>query len=96
MKVYIGNGKKHQSYDVIKCNICLDNVEQYIYTSEKTGKRYLSFDVSARQSVDQYGNSHAVSIWTPDKQQPIKTSTGTLYPDNPPDVSAFDDSDIQF
>lgn len=90
MKVYIGNGKRHQSYDVIKCYICLDNIEQYIFTSEKTGKKYLTFDVSARQSVDLYGNSHAVSIWTPDKQQPIKTATGTLYPDNPPDASLDD------
>ena len=90
MKVYIGNGKRHQSYDVIKCNICIDNIEQYVYTSDRTGKRYLSFDVSARKSVDEYGNTHAVSIWTPDKQQPIKTATGNLYPDNPPDTSLDD------
>jgi hypothetical protein len=65
-KTYIGSGKKHATYDVVNVNICLDDATPFIFTSEKSGKRYLSFDVSLKQSVDQYGNTHSCSIYRKD------------------------------
>ena len=92
MKNYIGSGKKHESYDVVKVTIGWDSASKYVY--EKDGKKYLTFDVAAKREADQYGKTHSVSVWTKDDAgQPDKPA-----PEQPrEDVSSnFSDSDIPF
>lgn len=71
-KKYVGSGKKAGKYDIVNINICLSDVSsEDIYTSEKTGKKYLRLSVGSRQSEDQYGNTHTVWVdnFKPEPQQ---------------------------
>ena len=65
-KEYIGSGKKHEQYDIVKVTIDVEKAKPDIY--EYSGKKYLTFDVAAKREVDQYGKSHSVSVFIPDQQ----------------------------
>jgi len=93
MKNYIGNGKATQFPGVVSVTIDIEKARPFVF--EYQGKKYLKFDVAPRREPDQYGKTHSVSVWTPDNLQSQQPS-GQLHPDNPPDVSAFDDFDIPF
>ena len=47
-------------------SICLSDIPQeYIFTSEKTGKKYLKIQIKEKTNgADQYGNSHYVEVDT--------------------------------
>lgn len=87
-KIYIGSGKKHPSYDVVKVTIGWDSASQHVY--EKDGKKYLTFDVAAKRGPDQYGKTHSVSVWIPEGQQsaPVPEPTAADH--------GFSDTDIPF
>lgn len=70
MKNYIGSGKQHEQYESIKVTIDVDKAKPFV--SEYNGKRYLTFEVSKKREIDQYGKTHSVSVWTPDKNQEPK------------------------
>lgn len=62
-KVFIGNGQQDQKFqENVDVNICLDDAERFIFTSEKTGKRYLRFKVAKMKNEDQFKNTHTVYI----------------------------------
>lgn len=75
-KIYIGNGKE-KKFDnggsIISITIDVDAVgryfQEYGFTTEQ-GKGKLRLDVTERRSIDNYGNTHAVTVntWKPDNQ----------------------------
>lgn len=68
MKNYIGSGKQHEKFEnIVKVTIDIEKAKPFI--SEYKGKHYLTFDVSKKRSVDEYGKTHSVSVWTPDSEQ---------------------------
>lgn len=90
-KIYIGSGKE-KTFDnggsIINITIGLDGIkeyfEQYGFTTDQ-GKKKLKLIVSKRREIDQYGNSHYVTVdtWKPEQQQA------------PPPADKFED-DIPF
>lgn len=83
MKKYIGSGKKTKfgvnvTLDVEKC-------KEHVY--EYNGKKYLTFEVNEKKEEDQYGKTHSVSIWIPDKEnEDLKQN----------EKQSFNDEDIPF
>ena len=77
-KIYCGNGKKGQ-YSV-KMNICLDDVPAEWIKTGKNGKRYIRLELNERKNIDQYGNTHGVSVDTWVKSEP-KTESN-IFPDD--------------
>ena len=74
-KLYIGNGRKHDQYDLINCSICLSDVPPEWIKQSANGKKYLNITVASKREVDKYGKTHSVSInqWSPlDKKRTIK------------------------
>lgn len=69
MKTYIGQGKKHDRYDIIDVTIKMDNANPFVFTT-KNGT-FLRFSVTARKEADKFGNTHAVSVWTRDEAAPV-------------------------
>ena len=73
------------------------------FTGSNSGKKYLQVEVTARQGgEDQYGKTHAVSMWDKQTQQRIYVGDGKLV-DVGPRVEAprgvpapADDSDLPF
>lgn len=74
-KIYCGSGKERKFADgsLIGCTLDLqtlyDAFKDYGFTTEQ-GKKKIRVNVSARREIDQYGNSHSISIdtWKPEKQ----------------------------
>ena len=61
-KNYIGSGKKHASYDSITVSLKMDEAQKHAFTTDKG--TFLTFIVSARKEVDQYGKTHSVFVLT--------------------------------
>lgn len=90
-KIYIGSGRE-KTFDnggsVINLTISLDGIAQYFkdygFTTDQ-GKKKLKLVVQKRREIDQYGNSHYVTVdtWKPEQQQA------------PPPAEEFED-DIAF
>ena len=89
MKNYIGSGKKHDSYNVVKVTIDLEKAKDFIY--EYKGKKYLTFDVAERRETDQFGKTHTVSVWTPDNQNNNQSNGNQPKFDDIPNNNGFDD-----
>jgi len=75
-KIYIGSGKKktfNNGGEIISITIGLDGLkelyEKYGFETD-AGKKKLKLNVSARREVDQYGNTHYVTVdtWKPEQQ----------------------------
>lgn len=49
--------------EIVELNICLSDIPQEsIYTSPKTGKKYLSITVSERREPSQWGHTHSAQV----------------------------------
>jgi len=92
-KIYVGNGKKKTFQDggsVINIMLSLDGIkehfENYGFTTDQ-GKKKLKLVLSERKEIDQYGNSHYLTVdtWKPEQQQPSNL-----------DQKAIDEDDIPF
>lgn len=75
-KIWIGNGKKHQQYDLINGSICLSDIPAE-HINEYNGKKYIRFTIAGKKGgADQYGKTHGISLdtWKPEtnttSQQP--------------------------
>jgi hypothetical protein len=67
MKTFIGKGKRNEKFNgIIDVTIDMNQAQAFLFEGEKG--TYLRFSVSERKEKDQYGNTHAVSCWTPDAQ----------------------------
>jgi hypothetical protein len=48
---------------LINIKVCLSDLpKDKIFTSEKTGKKYIDLTVDERREPDTYGNTHSVSV----------------------------------
>ena len=65
-KIYVGKGKD-QFDNLTRLSICLTDLPQE-FMNEYNGKTYISLDVVTRREVDEYGNSHYVTVntWKPE------------------------------
>jgi len=72
-KIYVGNGKEHVFPDggrQVKIRLSLQDMEahfeKYGWTTD-AGKMYINLILSERREVDQYGNTHNLTIdtWKP-------------------------------
>ena len=90
-KIYIGNGRQKTFQDggsiinlTIDLNGIKDHFEKYGFTTD-AGKKKLKLVVQKRREIDQYGNSHYITVdtWKPEQQQA------------PPPAEEFED-DIPF
>lgn len=66
---------------VINMSICLSDIPaEAIYTSEKTGKKYLSVNIGESRNEDKYGNTHyaQVSVKKGDKYEKTYIGNGKV------------------
>ena len=72
-KIFVGNGKKNEKYDMVNFSICLSDLpKEFIEKSEKNGKSYIKLTISSNKNgEDKFGNTHNVTVntWKPDKQE---------------------------
>ena len=70
-KIFVGSGRVFGNYGQIGISVCLDDIPEEHVTTGKNGKRYVRLNISQRQQVDQYGNTHSVDVntWKPENQQ---------------------------
>lgn len=67
MKTYIGQGKRNAKINtLIDVTIDMNKAQGFLFEGEKG--TYLRFSVGERKENDQFGNTHTVSVWTPDAQ----------------------------
>ena len=65
-KIYVGNGKKNEKYEIINFSLCLDNIPaEHVFTG-KNGKKYIKLTISQNYqgTVDRFGNTHNVVVNT--------------------------------
>lgn len=95
-KIYVGNGKKNEKYDMINFSICLEDFQQggkafeHINASEKNGKHYINLTMSGNYEgkIDDYGNTHNITVNTWKKDQESNAAPVTTYDEGPaPDDS---------
>lgn len=69
-KIYVGNGKKHDQYDLINFSVCLTDLpKEHIF--EHNGKKYIKLTIAEKQNApDKYGKTHYVIVdtWKPTQQ----------------------------
>jgi len=84
MKTYIGQGKRNAKINtIIDVTIDMNKAQGFLFEGEKG--TYLRFSVGERKEVDQYGNTHTVSVWTPDVQ-PVPTEAPAAVSEPAPAV----------
>jgi hypothetical protein len=68
-KIFVGSGKEWGQYGNVGISICMEQIQPYVY--EYNGKHYVKLNVSKKQSPDQYGKTHSVSVdtWKPDGER---------------------------
>ncbi len=68
-KIWCGSGKEKFDGDLISLNICLSDIPKEHINTGSNGKKYIRLNAGKkRNGVDDYGNSHGVSVdtWKPD------------------------------
>ena len=75
-KIFCGSAKQTQ-YSV-KINVCLSDIPAEFITTGNNGKQYARLELKERKSVDQYGNTHSLSVdtWKPDGSHKPKGNNG--------------------
>lgn len=64
-KVYLGNGKKNENYDIVYARLYLDDAARQLIKVDNKGRQYLDINVGLKREADQYGFTH--SVWVNDK-----------------------------
>lgn len=59
-KQYIGKGVQHESLDLTKVTLKMDEVLKYQHEFE--GEKYLTFEVSKLQQPDKFGRTHTAYV----------------------------------
>jgi len=90
LKTFIGSGKEKFDGNVVNVSIDIENATPFIY--EKSGRKYLTFDVSKLRQPTEYGKTHSASVWSPDGEKKESFSNDAPTPEENP----FSDSDIPF
>jgi hypothetical protein len=76
MKEYVGSGKKHDKYDIVKVTLDMEKIKPFIF--EYNGKQYVSIDVAPKREVDQYGKTHTISCYKKDGEQSSPVSNDDI------------------
>lgn len=86
MKTYIGQGKRNEKINsIIDVVIDMNKAQGFLFEGEKG--TYLRFSVGERKEKDQFGNTHTVSVWTPDAQ-PVPTEAPAAVSEPAPEPAA--------
>ncbi len=74
-RIYLGNAKKNQEYDLINGSICLTDIPKE-FINEFQGKKYLPITIGSKKEVDQYGKTHSIWVneYKPDEEAPKQYS----------------------
>lgn len=64
-KVYLGNGKKNENYDIVYARLYLDDAARQLIKVDAKGRQYLDINVGLKREMDKYGFTH--SVWVNDK-----------------------------
>jgi len=99
-KIYVGSGKVVGKYGQIGVSLCVSDIpKEHIFTSQKTGKKYINLKVCEKKQVDQYGKTHYVEIdtWQPN-QAPQQTGQPQTNQQNVQQTNfdVVDDSEVPF
>lgn len=93
MKTYIGQGKRNEKFNtIIDVVIDMNKAQGFLFEGEKG--TYLRFSVGERKAVDEFGNTHTVSVWQPDMPaadagaQPAPTEAPAAVSEPAPEVPA--------
>ena len=62
MKNYIGKGTQHETLNLVKVNLKVEELLKYQYEYE--GEMYLSFELAKMQQPDKFGRTHTVYVNT--------------------------------
>jgi hypothetical protein len=104
-KIYVGRGKKSDRFDIVSIDICLTDLPKEHIKKGNNGKSYIKLNVSAKREVDDYGNTHTVTVdtWKPTQgnapQSKPETKREYAKPTEtktPQGVSASDTDDLPF
>lgn len=64
--------------EMIKITVCISDIpEERIWTSAKTGKKYLRFTIADRRTPDQYGND--MSVYMSQYKHEIENKSDKIY-----------------
>lgn len=66
--MFIGSGKKHSNYDSVTVTLRMTEAEKYAFETEHG--TFITFVVSARKQVDQYGKTHSAFVLVDDEGTP--------------------------
>ncbi len=61
-KNYIGKGTQHESLDLVKITLKVEELLKYQHEYE--GEMYISFEVAKMQNADKFGRTHTVYVTT--------------------------------
>jgi hypothetical protein len=68
-KNYIGKGTSHETLDIVKITLKVEELLKYQHTYE--GEQYVTFEVAKMQQADKFGRTHTAYVntreETPDK-----------------------------
>ncbi len=82
---------------LIDCKIDLTKVpKEQLFKSEDTGKIYLDFKVSEKQSPDQYNNTHSVYIQKQKEDEKIYIGSGKMIEFKPKESAPIQADDLPF
>lgn len=65
-KNYIGKGLKHETMDIVKVTLRVEDVLKYQH--EYNGEAYISFEVARMQNQDNYGRTHTAYVTTREEE----------------------------
>jgi hypothetical protein len=88
-RIYLGNAKKNDEYDLINGSICLSDIPKE-FINEYQGKKYLPITIGSKKEIDQYGKTHSIWIneYKPDQEEQPKRQA--------PAVKSLEDEDLPF
>ncbi len=65
-KNYIGKGTKHETMDIVKVTLRVEDVLNYQH--EYNGEQYISFEVARMQNTDKFGRTHTAYVTTREEE----------------------------
>ena len=64
-KQYIGKGVQHDSLDLVKVTLKMDEVQKHQHEFE--GEKYLTFELAKLQQTDKFGRTHTAYVSVKDE-----------------------------
>ncbi len=69
-KRYIGKGVQHETLDLVKVNLKVEEVLKFKHSFE--GQDYLTFELARLQEVDKFGRTHTAYVSTKDETPEVE------------------------